>query len=87
VSSEVPESREPFRPTPSTKSAIEWHAIRAWKSADGKFTTEAKIKSLAFETVKLEKADGTVISITLSQLSDEDQSFVQAYKKAMNKLK
>ena len=85
-----PEPEEPAKPPRSVlspESMLDWHAYRTWTSADGKFTTKAKIKFLAYEILKLEKADGTVISIKPDQLSDDDQSFVQDYKKAMNKPK
>lgn len=50
-------------------------AIRTWSSVDGKFTTQAKMTSLAEGTVALTKTDGKQASVSLDKLSQADREF------------
>jgi serine protease Do len=54
---------------------------RVWKSADGKYTVQAAIVELEGTAVKLRKADGQVISVTVDQLSEADQRYIESWTK------
>lgn len=54
--------------------AAKW---RVWSSASGSFSTEAKFLSFGAGKVTLEKKDGKVITVDLSQLSPADESFIR----------
>lgn len=58
-------------------SKIEAAKWRVWKSASGSFSTEAKFLSFGAGKVTLEKRDGKVITVDLSLLSQEDESFIR----------
>ncbi len=53
-------------------------APRLWTDRTGQFQVRAKYVGLDNGKVQLEKADGTVISVPLERLSEEDQKFVTA---------
>ena len=49
---------------------------RVWKSSDGNYSIEAAIIELDGNTVKLRKADGTVIGVPLDRLTEADRGYV-----------
>ena len=51
--------------------------FREWTDASGNFHRSAKFRGLAKKIVKLELEDGSVISIPLEKLSDEDQKYIR----------
>jgi hypothetical protein len=51
--------------------------FREWTSANGKFSIEAKYLSSTKQQVTLEKANGTVITVDLSKLSEADRDYVK----------
>jgi hypothetical protein len=56
--------------------------FRLWKTADGKFTVEAKLVTHQNKVVKLQRRDtGKIIEIGLEKLSAEDQEFAQRLQK------
>jgi len=50
---------------------------RIWTAANGKYTVKATFVSSDTTKVKLKKDDGTVITLALDRLSDEDQAWIQ----------
>jgi hypothetical protein len=56
-------------------------ALRTWTDRSGKFQIRAKYLATEGEKVKLEKADGTVLTVPLDRLSEEDQKFLGADKR------
>ena len=55
-------------------------APRLWKSKSGKFSVTASLVSFDGVTAKLQKGDGTEVSVPLDALSAEDQRFLQESK-------
>jgi hypothetical protein len=53
---------------------------RTWADASGKFHVTAKFRGMANKVVKLELEDGSVISVPLEKLSDEDQERIRQRK-------
>jgi hypothetical protein len=53
----------------------EW---RIWKSADGKYTVEARLSELDGSVVVLEKRDGTVVRVPLEKLGEADRELARA---------
>ena len=53
---------------------------RAWTDTSGKFHVTAKFRGMASNVVKLELEDGSVISIPLEKLSDDDQERIRQRK-------
>ncbi len=49
---------------------------RTWRDATGKFEVEAKLLSVEGDQVRLEKADGKVISVPVGRLSRADQDYL-----------
>lgn len=60
---------------------VDRSAPRLWTDRTGQFQVRAKYIGIEGGKVKLEKADGTVISVPLERLSEEDQKFVAADKR------
>src|SRR4030042_5238620 len=54
-------------------------ALRTWTEItdDGERKFTAKYKSRAFDKVKLELEDGTIIAVPFDRLSEEDQEYVK----------
>ena len=50
---------------------------RKWTDSTGAFSVVAKFRSLAAGAVKLKKKDGSVIAVSLDELSDEDKRYVK----------
>jgi hypothetical protein len=50
---------------------------RTWTNAETGRQIEAEFVSMAFQKVKLRKADGTIITISIEKLSKEDQEWIQ----------
>jgi SLA1 homology domain 1, SHD1 len=66
-------------PAPVAKSAPARNAApatRNWTSADGKFSTEAGFQGTAAGKVKLQKTDGSVITVDIEKLSEADQKWI-----------
>jgi peroxiredoxin len=53
---------------------------RTWTDASGKFRVTAKFRGMVNQVVKLEREDGTVISVPLEKLSDADQECIRLRK-------
>jgi hypothetical protein len=51
-------------------------AARTWKSADGRFSTEAELIGLEDGKAQLKKTDGKVVQVPLRSLSAADQEYV-----------
>lgn len=62
------------KPRPTASKQDEW---RTWKSADGKFSVEAKYRGTAEGKVKLEKKDGKTIQIEPEKLSADDLAWIR----------
>ncbi len=60
---------------------------RTWKSADGRFTVQAKIVGLKAGKASLQKADGKVVEVDMSLLSKADKDYVEGLRKAQAKRK
>ena len=54
--------------------------VRTWTDASGKFRVTAKFRGMVNQVVKLEREDGTVISVPLEKLSDADQECIRQRK-------
>ena len=54
--------------------------MRTWTSANGKFSVDAKLKSLKGENVLLERADGSTAEVPLARLSKADNRYVEEWK-------
>jgi len=61
--------------SPASKSEL-----RTWSDASGRFTIEAEFKSQEGSRVRLEKADGGEVVISLSQLSPADRAYLTQHK-------
>ena len=53
---------------------------RNWTDKTGRFTVEAKLQSFRDGKVKLEKADGLVVELPLTKLSEQDQAYIARLK-------
>jgi peroxiredoxin len=51
--------------------------FRTWSDTSGSFHTTAKFRGVVAGKVRLEREDGTVISVPLDKLSDEDQQYIR----------
>jgi len=60
---------------------IEASRHRTWTSNDGKFSTDAKFLKFENSKVHLEKPDGEIIQVSLTQLTKEDRAWVQAWQR------
>lgn len=50
---------------------------RTWTDASGTFQTDAELVGMEDGNVRLKKADGSVITVPIDRLSDNDRHFVQ----------
>ncbi len=66
----------------SASSPASRSGLRTWSDASGRFTIEAKFKSQEGSRVRLEKADGSEVAISLSQLSPADRAYLRQHKGA-----
>ncbi|MDA7928720.1 SHD1 domain-containing protein [bacterium] len=55
--------------------------MRKWTDTTGSFSVNAKLVSDENGNIKLEKEDGRVITLPLTKLSDEDQTYLEELKK------
>jgi S1-C subfamily serine protease len=55
---------------------------RVWTSRGGQYTVRATLVARDGDNVKLRKADGSVIEVTLDQLSDADRQFVEDWERS-----
>ena len=62
--------------------AAEQPRMRTWTDYSGKFKTEAALLEFSAGKVKLQKADGKVITITMSKLCEADREYVLANRPA-----
>ncbi len=51
---------------------------RTWRSANGQFSVVARFVSKTADQVKLEKEDGTIIDVNVTQLSQKDREFLDS---------
>lgn len=49
---------------------------RTWKDASGKFSVDAKWRGMAGGVVRLERRDGTILSVPMDRLSGSDRAWV-----------
>jgi hypothetical protein len=68
----------PSGPPMEIASAPTQPEVRTWTDASGKFKIEAKLLEVADGKVKLEKADGKIVTLPLAKLSVADRAFVKA---------
>lgn len=61
----------------SASSPASESELRTWSDASGRFTIEAKFKSQEGSRVRLEKADGSEVVISLALLSPADRAFLR----------
>ena len=57
--------------------AVAGGAERSWTSSNGKYTIKAELVDVEDDKVRLQKTDGTEITVALDQLSEADQRFVK----------
>ncbi|MCL2622364.1 MAG: SHD1 domain-containing protein [Planctomycetaceae bacterium] len=50
--------------------------MRTWTDSSGRFTVEAVLVSFEDDSVKLKKADGTVLALTIDKLSEADKIYL-----------
>jgi len=65
------------KPKPAAERASE-PAFRLWTDASGKHSTEAILVDHEDGNVRLKKKDGSVVTLSIEQLSDADQEFVRS---------
>lgn len=70
----------------SASSPASGSELRTWSDASGRFTIEAKFKLQEGSRVRLEKADGSEVVISLSQLSPADRAFLRQREEAPEKV-
>jgi hypothetical protein len=75
----VVEKAEQERADESKRKQAEARApkFRTWTDASGEHKTTAKLKTAAAGNVKLEKEDGTVVTVPVDTLSEEDQEYLK----------
>jgi hypothetical protein len=61
----------------SASSPTSRSELRTWSDASGRFAIEAEFKSQEGSRVRLEKADGSEVVISLAQLSPADRAFLR----------
>lgn len=66
----------PTADTSGKEPALPPAIARTWTSADGKFTTVAKLAGYSGGVAQLRRADGTVIKVRREQLSATDRAFL-----------
>ena len=66
---------------PSAADANESRMWRTWTTADGRFTVDAKLVGLSFDTATLEKRNGTTVDVSLRILSAEDRDFIRKHRR------
>ena len=49
---------------------------RRWQSSDGQFSTEATFAGTIGDDVRLRKADGSVVTVSVEKLAAEDQQWI-----------
>ena len=52
--------------------------FRTWTDTSGKFRTEAALAGVEDGEVRLEKRDGTIVTVPMEKLSDLDQQYVNS---------
>ena len=64
----------------TTKSAndLKNQEFRTWVDKTGQFKTKAKLVEVTDDMVRLEKADGSVISVPIDKLSEFDRSYLRS---------
>ena len=50
---------------------------REWRSADGKSSIMAKLVQVRFDTIDLEKKDGTTVNVPVRQLCEDDRELIR----------
>lgn len=55
--------------------------VRSWTDRTGTYHMEAEFVSMAADVVRLKKADGTVISVNVGQLSEQDRQWIAEFRK------
>jgi hypothetical protein len=51
--------------------------LRTWTSASGEYRVDAEFVSMAAGKVKLKKADGTILTLPMAKLSNEDREWIR----------
>jgi hypothetical protein len=60
----------------TTAAAERPMSLRTWTDTTGKFSVEAEFAALDGNNVKLKRKDGSVLSVPLDKLSNQDRAFV-----------
>ena len=68
------------RDRPAQTVAADDPQPRTWKDATGTFSVVATLAGVADGKVQLKREDGTVVTVTLEQLSSADQQYIAALK-------
>lgn len=63
-------------------AAASGNVSRTWSDASGKFSVEAELISQSENQVKLKKADGRVVELTIDKLSADGQAYLEQLRKA-----
>jgi hypothetical protein len=58
-------------------AAVAGGAERSWTSSNGKYTIKAELVDVEDDKVRLQKSDGTEITVSLDQLSEADQRYIK----------
>lgn len=78
---------EEYQPEPKPEPeppVVQNEKLRTWTDKSGEYSVEAEFISMAFGKVKLKKADGTIITMPLDRLSDDDRKWIQEKSKGRN---
>ena len=65
---------------PTTPAGDSDQAVRKWASQDGKFTLAAALVSADDRSVKLKKADGSVVDVPIAALSEADRKHIALWR-------
>ncbi len=68
---------EELTPTVLEDDVLYLKKIRTWTSASGAQLAEARLKTIFPDKVALEKADGGIVTVPLSKLSENNRAFVK----------
>lgn len=71
--------------TEAASDALKSRDVRKWRADDDSFEYEAKLKSIAGQTVALLKADGSIAKVEYYKLCEADREYIDAYKKSRQK--
>ncbi|QDT12975.1 SHD1 domain-containing protein [Planctomycetes bacterium K23_9] len=70
---------------PTNPKPLMVESVRTWNDQSGKFSIEATLIRQETGNVSLKRTDGTVITLPVSRLSDQDQSYLQERRSSAGK--